>query len=221
MDTTPVNRAYLETLSTDDLVLLADDFGIDIPEGLNRRFIIGELLELAEYDRSAAQDAANLSDAEFTEVPDPLPETYNETSISILLRDPQWVHVYWDVQSILLVKTMNYPRFESFFLRVNTLKNTDGVPTVTDFFDIDVSERDRSWYVYLSAREYACRIDLCVRNSQEKEQVLAKSRELVLPAGGPGEYAPGNGSRSSPILALSGIDEMRKAHFRNQRQPLT
>ena len=43
-----LSRTYLETLSTADLISLADDYGIDIPDDLNRRFIIGELLEFAD-----------------------------------------------------------------------------------------------------------------------------------------------------------------------------
>jgi len=41
MEQTPLSRAYLESLSTSDLVSLAEEYGIDVPEGLNRRFIIG------------------------------------------------------------------------------------------------------------------------------------------------------------------------------------
>ena len=48
MDTVNVTRSYLERLSTSDLISLADEYGIDIPEDLNRRFIIGELLEATE-----------------------------------------------------------------------------------------------------------------------------------------------------------------------------
>ena len=48
MSDTKLSRAYLETLPSADLIALADDLGIDIPENLNRRFIIGELLEASE-----------------------------------------------------------------------------------------------------------------------------------------------------------------------------
>ena len=48
MDNSVLTRTYLETLSTSDLIALADDYGIDIPPELNRRFIIAELLEAAE-----------------------------------------------------------------------------------------------------------------------------------------------------------------------------
>ena len=48
MDIKNLTLSYLETLSSADLIALADDYGIDIPDNLNRRFIIGELLEVAQ-----------------------------------------------------------------------------------------------------------------------------------------------------------------------------
>ncbi|MDR1786719.1 MAG: DUF4912 domain-containing protein, partial [Spirochaetaceae bacterium] len=42
-----LSRKYLETLSSADLITLADKYGIDIPEDLNRRFIIAELADIA------------------------------------------------------------------------------------------------------------------------------------------------------------------------------
>ena len=48
MSEEPINRASLEKLSFSDLVKLADEYGVDVPEDLDRRFLIAELLELAE-----------------------------------------------------------------------------------------------------------------------------------------------------------------------------
>ena len=217
MEKEPLNRGYLETLSTQDLVALADDNGIDIPEGLNRRFIIGELLELAEDDRADESEAVALVDTEFAAVPEILPETYNETQITVLLRDPGWVFAYWDFHSQLYAAVTGNPRFETFFLRVNNLSSC-GTGTVVDFFDVEVGPHDRKWYVHLPGRAPACRVDLYSRNSQEKEQLLAKSSELAIPSGGAGEVPYTQQRRNPPLLELSGIDELRKNHFRNHRQ---
>lgn len=125
MEQLPLGRAHLESLSTSDLVRLADEHGIDIPEGLNRRFIIGELLELGEENLRAASDSALVIDGEFTIPADILPETYNETQITLLMRDPGWVFVYWDFHTTLLTAVTGNHRFESFFLRVNSLSGTN------------------------------------------------------------------------------------------------
>lgn len=217
MEKTPLTRAYLETLSTTDLVELADDNGIDIPEGLNRRFIIGELLELAEEEHVNSGDTGGLVDADFTVAPEVLPETYNETQISILMRDPGWVFVYWDFHTTLYTALTGNHRFETFFLRVNSLSASTPA-TVTDFFDIEVGLHDRKWYVHLPGRDYACRVDLYMRNTQEKEQLLAHSSELIVPSGGAGETVYDPKRRNPPLVELSGINELRKNHFRNHRQ---
>ena len=77
MDTSVVSRVYLETLSTADLIALADEYGIDIPENLNRRFIIGELLEAAEE----INDSNSEEMQEVDEIPSSftLPLSYNKT----------------------------------------------------------------------------------------------------------------------------------------------
>ena len=48
MENIPISLSYLETLSTADLIELAEEYDLDIPEQLNRRFIIAELLEIAD-----------------------------------------------------------------------------------------------------------------------------------------------------------------------------
>jgi hypothetical protein len=47
MDELRLTRSGLESMSTAELVRVADSFGIDIPPGLDRVFVIGELLDLA------------------------------------------------------------------------------------------------------------------------------------------------------------------------------
>lgn len=47
------SRQQLEAMSTSQLIAFADKYGIDIPSDLDRRFIIGELLEAEEdFDSS-------------------------------------------------------------------------------------------------------------------------------------------------------------------------
>ena len=55
MERVDITRAYLETLSSADLNDLAEEYGIDIPEDLTRRFVIAELLEAAVEDADREQ----------------------------------------------------------------------------------------------------------------------------------------------------------------------
>lgn len=217
MDNTPLGRAYLETLSTTDLVTLADDYGIDIPEGLNRRFIIGELLEAIEDLGTDRGETGSLVEADYVASPDVLPETYNENQITVLLRDPGWVFVCWDFQTNLINALTGNHHFESFFLRVSFL--SDAKPAaVSDFFDVDVGIGDRKWYVHLSGHASSCRVDLYCRYQQEKEELIVRSVEIPLPAATLCDPAIQPKRRCPPLVELSGIAELKKDHFRNHRQ---
>ena len=104
------SRQYLESISTADLISLADDYGIDIPANLTRKFIIGELLELA---RELENDEESDSDVHLTDdtvaLPDSLPKSYNETQIFAVTRTPAWVFVYWDISETQLSILRNDP----------------------------------------------------------------------------------------------------------------
>jgi uncharacterized protein len=217
MEMTSFSRSHLETLSTSDLVSLADEQGLDIPEGLNRRFIIGELLELT-YDTPEDADSQSLAESDVVVSTDGLPESYNETRVTVLLRDPAWVFVYWDFQANLFTAITGNHHFDSFFLRVHSLDGS-GSSKTSDFFDVDIGQNDRKWYVHLSPTDRACRVDLYSRNSQEKEQLLARSGEISIPSG----YESGSEAtqrRVPPLVELSGLNELRKFHARNHRQSL-
>jgi hypothetical protein len=217
MEKSILKRAHLDTLSMNDLIALADENGIDIPEGLNRRFIIRELLELAEDLDQEREDNEALLEGDFPADVAVLPETYNETKITVLLRDPAWVFVYWDIQSTLYSAITENHHFESFFLRVASIAPGPD-HKVVDFFDVDVSPHDRKWYVHLSHTDMICRVDLYSRNTQGHVQPLAKSAELIVPSCGTVDTGFNVKRRNPPLVELSGIDELRKKHFRNHRQ---
>ena len=98
METKNLSRAYLETLSSADLFALADEYGIDVPENLTRRFLIGELLDVAEelVQERLGDDMAISDDAAISTE---LPESFNETQIDVVLRNPVWAYVYWDISA--------------------------------------------------------------------------------------------------------------------------
>lgn len=217
MNSAPFTKTHLESLSTNDLLLLADDHGVDIPEGLNRRLIIGELLEIAEENERFSQHASYLADAAMPEPDENLPETYNETRVTVLIRDPGWIFVYWDFHTSQFNAITNLESFETFFLRVNTFSREDPTKLI-DFFDVDVGVNDRKWYIHLADCRNICRVDLYARNTHEKDRLLAAS---VLKGIRPGNSIGIKGQarrRCPPLLELSGLSELRNTHFRNHRQ---
>ena len=97
-----LSRSHLETLTSSQLIELADEYGIDIPDDLNRRFIIVELLEVAkEIDENLNYKETIKETDEAANLVTELPEGYNETKIDILLRNPVSIFVYWDFSETL------------------------------------------------------------------------------------------------------------------------
>ena len=68
METENINRAYLETLSFSDLSKLADEYGVDVPEDLDRRFLICELLDIVEESKLFNEDMIISSDRSSEEI---------------------------------------------------------------------------------------------------------------------------------------------------------
>ena len=97
MEDEKISRAYLETLSFSDLVKLADEYGVDVPEDLDRRLLIGELLELSEENKHGEEQNMIISAGEGSCQDVNLPKSYNETQISCVLRNPVWAFVFWDL----------------------------------------------------------------------------------------------------------------------------
>ena len=112
---------YLETLSSADLISLADDYGIDVPDNLSRRFIIGELLEVAQEleQEKPKTDIKIVENSEENPVDfenSELPKSFNETTISVILRNPVWAFVYWDISEEALKKISESSKFKNLFL---------------------------------------------------------------------------------------------------------
>ena len=68
MNEEKITRAYLETLSFSDLSNLADEYGVEVPENLNRNFLIAELLELAEDTSDTTENMIIASEEENDEI---------------------------------------------------------------------------------------------------------------------------------------------------------
>lgn len=216
MDYAILSRQYLETLPSADLIALADDLGIDVPENLNRRFIIGELLDTAaEIKRENYTDLKNDSDK--IHPVSVLPETYNENQISVVLRNPVWAYVYWDIREADFQKIQKTAGFTSLVLRVSSFSNQDSVKP-SDYFEISVSVSDRNQYVLLPASVKNIRIDLVAEFKGSASELLASSKKINLPHMPAELMLPLPDLRISPILELSGLRELLRTHYLNHRQ---
>ena len=215
MDTMLVSRTYLESLSTADLISLADEYGIDIPENLNRRFIIGELLEAVED--AGEEKKETLQESDVLPEGSELPTSYNETCITAVIRNPAWVYVYWDISSFDIEKLQQNHSFSSLSLKLSFFSRTD-TEKPSDVFDISVSLKDREQYILLPTTNYSLRVDLVSEFKSQLPHVLAYSKTINLPQNLPQINTKTLEQDISPIMELSGFKEIIKNHYLNHRE---
>lgn len=218
MESKKLDRNYLETLSSAELISIADEYGVDIPDDLNRRLIIGDLLELAEEMNSSAEKTETISVLE--NIPDDLisslPESYNETKINVIIRNPVSLYVYWDFsESTLKQLVRNHTDVK---LHLCFFDDADMEKPV-ESFDVQLEIADRSQYVLIPGGSKYVRVDL-IQDSAKNDSVLAVSSRLHIPQGNNilSSFRPGKEMNIPEALKNSGIEELLNSHYNNYRQ---
>jgi hypothetical protein len=220
MQTSFLSRSFLETLSSSDLISLADDYGIDIPDNLNRRFIIGELLETAEEmkNTSATPDMIIMQqDNSTTDLT--LPDSYNETAIHSILRNPVLAFVWWDIKKTDIQKLRSEGVLATLKLHVS-LSDDELSEQLQESFDVQITPADREQYVFLPSGHKFVRIDLISSSRSRTIQTLACSPTVKIPQ--ENKYlqhlCPGCKIDAPPLLKLSGLEQMLRQHYSYHRQ---
>jgi len=206
------SRTRLESLSTGELIKLAEDVDIDIPPGLERIFIIEELLlENLHSKKHEKED----NESELTILPshmDPvaIPQQYNISFIEVIVRDPLWVFVHWEIKEQDRRAHENAGDFNGYYLRVYQLKEGETTPsTKENSFILQIDENDSGRYLSFTERlpaDSGCYIvKLCV-NRGDAEIYLAISQPFRMPRlvnnTGNGEFD------QNPLIRLSGMADL-------------
>ncbi len=207
------NRAQLETLSFSDLTNLADDFGIDVPENLDRRFLIAELLELAE--ESEKIDDMTIS-SENKDGIQPLPKNYNETQIACVLRNPAWIFVYWNINDSDHLMLKNLHNYE-LKIRVCSLQNEDDTVPF-EAYEIQASREPQEQNVLLPAGIKYVKVEL-VYTTATSGKVLAISPVITIPQGSDlvYDFKKGVDQDFPPVIQLSGIKNVLNHQYTMHR----
>ncbi|QTQ11936.1 DUF4912 domain-containing protein [Treponema parvum] len=219
METPFLTRHYLETLSSSDLVALAYDYDIDIPEGLNRRFIIGELLEVAEEINKKEKNEMIISlDILSGEESYTLPDGYNETVLTVILRNPVWAFVYWDISDEDLAM-LRQSKIGPCHLHVSFYENFNDKKS-SDSFDIQISLSDREQYILIPPEKNVMRVDFIYLSDGHNMNILASSKKIELVHGckALSESRPGRIIKFSPVMELSGVNDLLRVHYAKHRQ---
>ncbi len=184
-----VDPEKLSLLSDDELRLLAEKMGIYVPDELERVFLIEEIIDAFEEDTSEKAfshdtpghvEEKKLAGHGF--IPSQseeivIPDHYNETYISAIVRDPLWIFAYWDIAESLREKILAEFEEPKLLLRVSEIADSEKA----FHYDVSVSFDDRKWYINVPYPKRSYRIDLCIAKTQ-KAKVIARSNVVRMPA---------------------------------------
>ena len=200
MDLPPYTTQFLERLSTDELVVLAEHNGLELPADLERAFIIEELLHLGKVGvEKAVEEAEHVT----------LPRQHNFSTVEVLVRDPLWAFVFWEIREHDQQLYEGTQDFEGYCLRVLPLKKDTNQPDMAASFTVDVGEKDNSWYLGFPP-DTGCffGVELCVRR-QGNCDAFAASRPFKMPRLIESKRNAQGEAQSlyqNPLAQLSGID---------------
>jgi len=212
-----ISRASLESMSTDELIKTADAYGIDIPPGLERIFIIEELLECTNAD--LPEDTNDLEvNPSYSETA-LMPKHYNISFIDVIIRDPLWAFVLWEIKKHDREIHENAHDFNGYSLRIIPLPlssieemNQEKLieKIIEDSFTVSVSPQDNARYIGFAEHSsknsgrYKIKLNAIRGNS---EVLLIASQPFVLPRLYDNEDL--SNLNKNPLIHLSGVQDLR------------
>jgi len=129
-------------------------------------------------DSRAPKTEQNIPVISYKEPVEELPKTYNYTSITCLVKDSEWIFVYWDLSAESWNEYQKYGDQGALCLRLHRIASSDSQPL---FEDAIVSDSSNSWYLYVpkAGREYC--VELGIKNISGEFHVLARSNNVFVP----------------------------------------
>ncbi|MCX7927741.1 MAG: DUF4912 domain-containing protein [Candidatus Omnitrophica bacterium] len=123
-------------------------------------------------------------------MPQELPQSYNSDRIILQVRDPWWLHCYWEITQNTWNKLINKLK-ELFFsakkvLRVYDIShiNFDGT-NAHRYFDIEVREEANNWYIDTAAPGRSWVVDYGLRLPSGEFITIVRSNVVSTPIDGP------------------------------------
>ena len=108
-----------------------------------------------------------------------LPPSYYDSTIHLLLRDPQWAYAYWSLPETIQGNKTSFDdedhSGESYVIRVHQTELATGTTTSSD---IAVEVKDQEWNIHLPALGCSYSVELCRLHPDGNEEVVARSASV-------------------------------------------
>jgi len=123
-------------------------------------------------------------------MPQELPEQYGQDKIVLQVRDPWWIHAYWEINRSTYERLENELKDEFHrakrILRVYDVSNIifDG-KNAHRFFDVQIKEHSTSWYIDTGGPGRSWCVDLGLLLTDGRFIMIARSNTVCTPIEGP------------------------------------
>lgn len=171
------------------------------------------------------------------QMPRELPENYGDDRIIAMVRDPYWVHVYWElsrraIQRVEAALGQDWYRAKP-ILRIYDVTSEDTTSSAEKHVrDIEVHGGVSHWYIDIKGINRSYRIDIGYVTEKSRFFVLARSNVVTMPKPGISDQVDENWKsvqmEAERILAMSGgqdpeMDnvELRKMFEERFRRPMS
>ncbi len=209
----------IEALSLSELRYVAHKQGIDDAHTLDRDDLVEALEELfdemesnpnsegAAYSPSSQQRFLSslvdhqMEDSGLLPGVQPIPESYCETSIHLLFKDPYWAHAYWSICNADFQKLEQNTEAFTFFIKV-TIHETINGEHLEESFDIDIEASDTNWNINLPLRGRTYSVSLHYRDENGNVGMLCQSASVTTPKSHWLEHTKELGANSKEFLLL-------------------
>lgn len=216
METEKITYSYLEALSFTQLTEIADEYGLDVPESFNRRFLIEEILELVTESDKLNGESMVIASELANRGTKQLANNYNETQISCVLCNPVWAFVFWNISDHdrAELKKLSMPEL---MIRVCILSSKEELKP-EQVFEVKASLDSQEQYILLPSTSKFFRFELIyVDASFGKVLAFSPVIEIPQPAKYVNEFRPGIENTFSEILKLSRIDDVLLEQYKKHR----
>lgn len=157
-----------ESLSREDLIeAIEDTYEDEAGERISETLATGHRY-VKMLTSSESQDSFGFPGVE------ELPESYNETSIYLLLKDVNWGYAFWNIAPSTMAQLEE--KGSELLLRM-TILGPDGLQE--DSFEIGITKEDVDWCVELPWTKKNYRALLVAKNG-DSEEILAQSNTVLV-----------------------------------------
>ena len=187
-----MTKERLHSFSYEQLIEISNRSNVLVTPGVDKDTLVSILIDAYEEDRFEREELNNLAiqmesrkfsisqDEEIELGMDDdleLPLRYNDTGITVLLRDPSWIFCYWDLEDKKVAEIEGTPEYRGLILRVVELDSCEySDDNILDYFDIPIKTSDYRRYVNLPRRGYLL---LCgVKGSCRRERFTLSSAQI-------------------------------------------